>query len=277
MDNVEEEGDRQCQVNMILTDTEREMTHWTIHIGVKVSILLVPPMKTMTTPMGHYLMMIFTSEGENTPLGQVNMVLAYTDREMTHWTIHIGVVSILLFPLIKMITTPAAHYLMMIFTSEGENTPLGLATKLSTLEPSGEPNPVCPTAFLLLPAAAETLPDTKVDRLMAEAGGVLELPKDRMSVTLKTQIHLRETHSLTEDATSNNSSILVLCQMIMRMQEPTEAVNVIAAVVAAATNTHSLHHGDPAHIQHIASIWTVNAVTIMKEVDIVQRIKVILV
>ena len=59
------------------------------------------------------------------------------------------------------------------------------------------------------------------------------------------------------------------------MQEPTEAVNLTAAEVAAATNTHSLHHGDPAHIQRIASIWTVNAVTVTEEVDIVECIKVI--
>ncbi|KAG7001889.1 hypothetical protein G7Y79_00030g064220 [Physcia stellaris] len=239
MDNVEEEGDRQCQVSMVLADTQREMIHWTIYIAMKVSMVLVSPMKRITTPMARSLMMMFTSEGEDTPLGEVNMILGYTDPGMTHWTIHIGVVSILLSPLIKMITTLAAHSLMMNLTSEGEDTPLDLATQLSTPEPSEEP--------------------------------IL----DRISVTLKTQIHLRETHSLTEDATSINPSILVPCQMIMSMQEPTEAVNLTAAEVAAATNTHSLHHGGPARIQRIASIWTVNAVTITEEVDIVECIKVI--
>ena len=63
--------------------------------------------------------------------------------------------------------------------------------------------------------------------------------------------------------------------MIMSMQEPMEAVNLTAAVVAAATNTHSLHHGGQARIQRIASIWTVNAVTITEEVDIVECIEVI--
>ena len=168
MDNVEEEGDRQCQVKMMLADTEREITHWTIHIAMKVSMVLVSPMKTITTPMARSLMMIFTSEGETTPLDEVNMILAYTDREMTHWTIHIGVIFIPLTPLIKTITTPAACYLMVNLTSEGEDTILDLATQLLTPELSEEPNPVCPTAFLFLPAAASTLPDTKIDRLMGE-------------------------------------------------------------------------------------------------------------